>query len=116
MRSQTDGKRKAEKAVYRRLFQDLTFRQSDLPLAYDLNQESHIQHYLEWFELGKYSLSEGKINRIIKKYITDEEAKSRFRELAQQMNERIVINQQSNNTSMQIEDDDDVSEMKLSVE
>lgn len=114
--SKTDGKRKAEKAVCRRLFQDLTFFQSDLPLAYDLNQESHIQHYLEWFELGKYSLSEGKINRIIKKRITDEEAKSRFRELAQQMNERIGINQQSTDASMPFEEEDDIDEMNLPVE
>lgn len=107
--SKTVNKRKAEKNIYRRLFQNLTFRQSDLPLAYDLNQESHMHHYLEWFELGKYSLSEGKINRIIKYCITDEQVKARFWELAQQMNERIVINQQSNDASMPTEEENDVS-------
>lgn len=105
--SKTDGKRKAEKNICRKLFQNLTFRQSELPLAYDLNQESHMLHYLEWFELGKYRLSEGKIIRIIKNCITDEQAKNRFRELAQQMNESIVINQQSNDASMPIEEDYD---------
>ena len=108
--SKTDGKRKAEKNVCKRLFQDLTFQQSELPLAYDLNQESHMLHYLKWFEVGKYSLSEGKINRIINKCITDDQAKARFLELAQQMNERIVINQQSNDASMPTEEDDDISE------
>ena len=105
--SKTAGKRKAEKSVYKRLFQDLTFMHTELPLAYDLNQESHMLHYLEWFELGKYSLSEGKINRIIMNCITDERAKAKFQELAQQMNERIVINQQSNDASIPTEEDYD---------
>lgn len=80
---------------------------TELPLAYDLNQESHMLHFLEWFELGKYSLSEGKINRIIMNCITDEQAKAKFQELAQQMNERIAINQQSNDAPIPTEEDYD---------
>lgn len=111
--SKTDGKRKAEKNVYRRLFEKLTHQQDKLPLAYDLNQESHMQHFLKWFELGKYRLSEGKINRIIKNCITDEQAKSRFIELAQQMNERIGIDQQSNDDSIPTEEEDLLGQSQL---
>lgn len=95
--------RKVEKAIYKRLFSLLNSAEN---LAYNLNDEKQMMRFLEWFEIGKHHLNKGKINYIIRHRITDEEAKNKFQELAQQMNERIHVAQQSSETPMPIDDED----------